>query len=355
MASFTLPAAVAKSFVNGTAVPETAVQVRKVIYGHEPLRASDMDLVFEVARKAGPNPCREWTQLFSEAVTDYLVRQAGPNGYISNGKASWLMAQFQKGGGICTKAEFAMLIDVMTSASGVPPALSAFALDEIKTAILNGRRGAFTDEDHPKGIVTKPDVEALRAVLFAATPGSACHITQEEAEVLFDIADATADGNADASFDDLFARAIANYLMAISLHAQSASEELHREKWLDEREKLPGFFARIMGKASEMSFLDTLKSPLELADEDMAKRNADDERERAESEMVTDAEAQWVLAHLTRDGKLSSAEKHLLTWLSAEGHALPASLKALVDQTNTPAANRPTETARPFGHRHAKA
>jgi len=355
MASFTLPAAVAKSFVDGAVVPETAVQVRKVIYGHEKLRPADMDLVFEVARKAGPNPCREWTQLFSEAVTDYLVRQAGPNGYISNGKASWLMKQFQQGGGICTRAEFAMLIDVMTSASGVPPALSAFALDEIKTAILKGRRGAFTDEDHPKGVITKADVEALRAVLFAATPGSACHVTQEEAEVLFDIADATAGGKVDSSFDDLFARAIGNYLMAMSLHGGSAEQELHREKWLDEREKLPGFFARMMSKVSEIGFRDTLKSPLELAEEDMAKRNAEDERERAESEMVTDVESQWVLAHLTRDGKLSSAEKHLLDWLSAEGHALPTSLKALVDQSNAPAPNAPAETPKPFGHRHAKA
>jgi hypothetical protein len=308
MARSDLPAAVADSLVKGMVVPETAAQVRKTIYGHGPLTAADMDLVFAVARNAGANPCTEWTQLFSEAVTDYVVHESDPENYISNDKVRWLMQQLQKGGGISTKAEFAMLLDVMNTALDVPPSLSAFALNEIETAIVKGRRDAFTDEDHPADVVTKPDVEALRAVLFAATSGSTCQITQEEAEALFDIAHATAKGKVDPSFDDLFARAIGNYLMATCLHAPSAAEALHREKWLDEREKLPGFFSRLIGRHSEIGFFDMLKTPLELADDDMGKLEAADERESAETEKITDGEADWVMAHLTRGGKLTSPE-----------------------------------------------
>jgi hypothetical protein len=335
MASSNLPAAIADSFVKGMVVPETAVQVRRAIYNHGTLRPDDMDLVFKVARKAGPNACTEWTQLFSEAVADYVVHQNDAGSCIPEQKANWLIAALQEGGGISTKAEFAMLIDVMNSALGVPASLSAFGLSEIKTAILKGRRGAFTDEDHPAGVVTKPDVEALRAILFAATSGSACHITQEEAEALFDIAHATAKGKVDPSFEDLFARAVGNYLMAISMHVPSESEELHREKWLDEREKLPGFFSRIIGNKSTMGFFDMLKTPLELADEGMAKLDAEDDRERAKSEKITDQEADWVAAHLTRDGKLTSAETRLLKWLGDEASSLPPKLKSMVEKANS--------------------
>jgi len=127
-----------------------------------------------------------------------------------------------------------MLIDVMTHALGVPLSLSAFALREIKTAIVNGRRGAVSDQSHPAGVMTKADVESLWSVLYAATTGTAGHVSQEEAEVLFEIAHATARTQTDPSFDDLFARAIGNYLMATSLRVPGAADTLHFEKWLDE-------------------------------------------------------------------------------------------------------------------------
>jgi hypothetical protein len=313
----------------------SALEVRRAIYSHEPLNPGDMDLVFSGIRKAGKSPDPEWTSLFSEALTDFVVHQNDPPDYVSGEKSDWLMNKLREGGGISSKAEFAMVIDVMNHALGVPPKLSAFALREIATAITKGRRTAFTDEDHPAGVATKPDADALRAVLYAATTGSVCHVTREEAEVLFEIANATVDGKVDPAFEDLFARAIGNYLMAISLHAPGMADALHREKWLDEREALPGFFSRIFGNHAKMGFSDMLKTPLQAAEAGMAKLNAEDERARAASEEITEPEADWVVEQLLRDGKISSAETKLLQWLANEAHALPPKLKALLDKTNS--------------------
>jgi hypothetical protein len=328
----------------------SALAIRKAIYSHEPLNASDMDILFAGIRQAGKSPGPEWTSLFSEALTDYVVHLNDPPDYISTEKAQWLMQQLTKLGGISTKAEFAMFIDVMNRALGVPPALSAFGLREIATAIRKGRRTSYTDEDHPAGVVTKCDADALRAVLYACTNGDTSHVSREEAEALFEIAHA-ANGHTDPSFDELFARAIGNYLMAVALHTPSEAEELHREKWLDERESLTGFFSRMFSKSNMKSF-DMLKSPLELADEDMGKLVAADEAARGQSETITDEEAAWVTAHLTREGELTSAETRLLTWLAAETHALPAPLKALVENTKATAAGEVPSTAH-FGKRHA--
>ena len=124
----------------------------------------------------------------------------------------------------------------MNSALGVPPSLSAFVLGEIEAAIVSGRRNAIGGGDHAAGTMTKADVEALRSALYAATTGTAGHVTREEAEALFDIAHATADGTCDPAFDELFARAIGNYLMAICWHAPSSEQALHRQRWLDTRE-----------------------------------------------------------------------------------------------------------------------
>ena len=230
----------------------TALQVRTAIYSHDRLTRSDMDLVFDVAQKAGREPCPEWTGLFCEALTDYVVHQNVPQDYIPQDKADWLIAKLKQSGGISSKTEFEMLIDVMTHALGVPASLSTFALSEVATAIIKGRRAAIAGEDHSAGVVTKTDVEALRAILYAEKGGSTGHVTKDEAEVLFQIAHTAS--RVDPSFDELFARAVANYLMGINVHVPDAAEALHFEKWLGEKESLPGFWSRMLHQSPSSGF-----------------------------------------------------------------------------------------------------
>lgn len=335
MANPDVPAALIASRADEGVGPETALQVRRAIYSHDQLTPSDMELVFSVARRAGRQPCAEWTALFCEALADYMVHQNDPADYIPQDKADWLAATLAKNGGICTKTEFAMLIDVMTHALGVPTSLSTFALSEIKTAIIQGRRDAITGEDHPAGVVTKADVEALRAVLYAAKTGTPGHVTREEADVLFDIAHATA--QADPSFDDLFARAIGNYLMAINLHVPDAAEALHFEKWLDQKEDLLGFASRMFHRAPAGNSFNLLQSPAQAVEADMAQQDADDEALLDAKKDITDSEAAWLIAHLTHDGELSSAEKRLLQFLAAQARSIAPPLRALLDKANMPA------------------
>ena len=320
--------------------PETALQVRRAIYSHDRLTPSDMELVFRTAREAGRQPCPEWTAVFCDALTDYVVHQNDPPDYIPQDKADWLTATLARNG-VCSKSEFEMLIDVMTHALGVPTSLSAFALSEIKTAIISGRRDAIGGEDHPPGVVTRADVETLRAVLYAAKTGSAGHVMRDEAELLFEIAHAAS--QADPAFDELFARAVGNYLMAINLHAPDAAEALHLEKWLDEKESLGGFLSRMIHRSTTGSSFNVFQSPAEAYEADMARQDANDRILRDESEKITDSEATWVIAHLTRDGELSSAEKRLLQFLQAEALSIAPALRAVIDKANlaTASSQRP--------------
>jgi hypothetical protein len=291
----------------------TVLQVRKAIYGHDRLTPADMDLVLEVARRPGSDSCREWTDLFSEALTDYLVHQNVPQGYIPQDKADWLIGTLTKRG-VASTEEFAMLIDVMTHALGVPPALSSFALREIQNAIASGRRTFIGDEDNRPGVVTKADAEALRAVLYAATTGTVAHVSKEEAEVLFDIADAAS--QTDPAFDDLFARAVGNHLMATSMRAPGAAEALRFETWLDEQETLPGFLSRMLQRRP--------------GEAEIVAREAADQVRREDSERITKSEADWVIARLNRDGELSSAEQRLLQFLGAEAPSVAPALEPLI-------------------------
>ena len=161
-----------------------------------------------------------------------------------------------------------MLIDLMTSALSVPPSLSAFALKEIKNAIINGRRESAAKITPP---ASSPRLMSKRCARCSmrrqrVPPG---HVTQDEAEVLFEIAHATARGQIDPAFDELFARAVGNYLMAINMHVADAAEELHREKWLDEEDSLSGFLSRTLSHAPGASVFDLLKSPSQIFEADV--------------------------------------------------------------------------------------
>jgi hypothetical protein len=308
-----------------------ALEIRRTVYSHAPLTPADMDLVFRTQRSSSGPDSTEWTQLFSEAMTDFVVHQNDPADYIPQAKADWLAAKLTGSGGIATASEFALLIDVMKSALEVPPSLSAFALGEIETAIVSGRRTAIGGGDHAAGTVTKADVEALRSVLYAAKTGSVGHVTREEAEALFDIAHATASGACDPAFGELFARAIGNYLTAICWHEPGREQELHREQWLDARETLLQFLMHRPARGQEESVRALMQSPLDQADADLAAEERQDDAARAERAKITDDEADWVIAHLTREGQLSAAETRLLEWLGAEAASMPPRLRAVID------------------------
>ena len=122
--------------------------------------------------------------------------------------------------------------------------------------------------------------------------------------------------------------------MGISVHIPDDAEALHFEKWLDEKESLPGFWSRMLHQSPSSGSFDVFKSPSEAYEADMANLDAEDAALRAEAEKITASEAAWVIAHLTRSGDLTSAEKRLLQFLGAEAASIPPVLRTLVDQAN---------------------
>lgn len=312
-----------------------ALEIRRTIYSHDSLTPADMDLVFRTQRSSAGPVSPEWTALLAEATTDYVVHQNDPADYIPQAKADWLAAKLSETGGIATAAEFALLMDVMRNALDVPPSLSAFALREIENAIISGRRTAIGGEDHAACTVTAADVEALRSVLYAAKTASVGHVSREEAEALFDIAHGTASGTCDPAFDELFARAVGNYLTAICWHEPDREQALHREHWLDAHETLFQFLMHRPAPGQGENVRTLMQSPLDQAEADMGAELRQADAARAEKSKITDDEADWVIAHLTREGALSAAETRLLQWLGAETTSMPPKLRAIIDTANS--------------------
>ena len=308
-----------------------AAALRRSIYDKGSANRTDLAGLIALGNQAGDDPA--FIALVADVARDAMALDVDPRGYVSEDDADWLTARLGDGGGLNCRAEFEALKAVIGHAASVPPSLVAFAVREIEQAILTGRRGPFGGVEHEPGVVTAEDVDALRLFCFAPTAGAACHVDRATAEALFDIAHATATAANDPAFANLFARAVGNYLLGgVFVEAPSRAAELEHERQMDRRESFGSFLSGLAGGLLSPSAADGRKSVDQLAEERYFEEN-EDARARLEAASGVDAgEAGWILAHLTRGGDLTAAEKRLLAFLRDESTSTPPEIVALFDR-----------------------
>ncbi|WP_349367608.1 hypothetical protein [Salinarimonas sp.] len=301
--------------------PEGVRALRRRFYGDDDAISLDEgETLFALARAVGERGCREWSDFFCEAIADLLVNQIIPRGYLSEAQAAWLIARLE--GRPALSSEFAALIKVMELSRSVPDRLAAFALGLVRDVVLTGEGEAITGARHEPGRVTRADVDALRRVLFVASSEGFGHVTRAEADVLFDIADATAGAENDPSFADLFARAVGNHLLAgPGRHAPSRMQTLRRETWLDQRRSLGSGIAASFKSMAAQAF-------------GLAPRDPDPQPETLDvvaltPDRVDDEELAWLIGRIEARPGFSAAEQALLAFLVRECENLSPRLKAL--------------------------
>jgi hypothetical protein len=308
-----------------------ALALRRAIYGKGDATRADFENLLARGRQAGAGP--EFATLIAEVATDVLVRQVDPAGYVTEADAAWLVARLSEGGGLACRAEFETLKAIFGHAVSVPPVLTAFAVREVEKAILTGRRDAMGGVDHEPGVVTREDVEALRAMAFAPTQGSSLHVDKATAEALFDIAHATATAANDPEFAEFFARAVGNYLIGVAFSGTpDRADVLRHEAELEKGSGFGGFFAAMARGPSRAEVGDALESTEAEEEDAYLRENLETERRLREAENVGADQAKWIIAHLTRGGPLTEAEKRLLRFLADEAASTPPELAALLDR-----------------------
>ena len=320
-----LPAAVAAAVAAGL-TEEGVRTVRHAVYEDGTVSLADADMLFAVHAAVGDGGCPQWPELFVEAMADILVDQVEPYGYVSQANADWLMGRMRDDGRVLRATEFAALVAVIEKARSVPDTLNAFALGLVHDAIVSGN--GLLSPAGVAGTVTAADTEALRKILHAAASEGFGFITRAEAEALFSIADASAGRDNHPGFDDLFARAVGNHLIAAGgRHPPTVNEALHRERWLDQRQStsqgVGRFFARTLSAVISGDAFTACTGGW------VADRAADGFMQNA-VQAISEGEARWVVERITRDGTVSSAETRLLAFIRDDGAPVPAVMRPLL-------------------------
>lgn len=305
-------------------------ELRRSIYTDGVAEAGEVERLFaidEAAEERDPS----WTELFVEAVTDYLVGQVEPRGYIDDANADWLMDRIASDGLVKTETELELLVKVLERAKSSPERLVAFALNQVKTAVVDGEGPLACGRDLVPGRIGRAEVDLIRRIIYAFGGDGNVAITHSEAEILFDINDHTAEAENDLEWSDLFIKAVANFMMASSGYAvPSRQEALRREAWLDSPSGGVGAFFSSIAAGGLRGVLQAYRQP--STEETWAERNARKADAIATAETVTAQEAEWLAQRIGRDGVLHANEKALLRFIHDEAPSVHPSLKSLIDK-----------------------
>lgn len=299
----------------GVVTSDDLAQFRRVFYEDGVVSSVEADTLFKLAN------CKYdgtgWADFVVEAITDYIVFQAHPQGYVTSENGHWLLDRIGGDGGVTTKLELDLAVNVIDKARWAPVSLATFALDQIKRAVISGTGPSRSNV--PAGTISPSEVDLLRRILYAFGGDGHVAITRAEADVLFDIDEAVASSEPNPAWTDLFVKAVANVIMATSGYAVPSREQaLRQEALLDAPEQMTSVYTFLLTMVrSNLSMIKDAYS--DQTSEERALARLEHQRiEIITNESINEVEASWLAGRLGRDGRLSPSETALVGYLRAE-------------------------------------
>lgn len=311
---------------------EDVARLRRKYFEDGTVSTREADEVFRLD-EACEDKHADWGALYVDALTDYFVFQSTPRGYISQDQARELIHRITRNNRIESTTELELLANVVHWAEYCPAELAEFVLFAVRESVLDPDEAAYGRGRRPR-LIDPVDVELIKRAIYAPATGGGITVTRLEAEVIFDLNDATARSENHPAWQDLFVYAIANHLMFPRPAPAPEPREsvLRREQWLRER-RGTGRLLLETGKAAArldldfQGFRDALKGPVRALDADQEARDA---RIAYERETIDEEEARWLIGRIKRDGVLNDNERALLAFIRKHSPNIHPSLEPLL-------------------------
>ena len=308
-----------------------ARRMRAAAYADGRISRAEAERIVAV-NKAASRRCRQWTDFFVEAVTDHIVHQERPAGFISEQNADWLIATISRDGVVGTLSELELLVTALEKAKSSPDRLVAFALKQVAIAVIEGKGPLAGVPGHLPNVVEKAEVDLLRRILHAFGGSGNIAITRGEAELLLIINDCCVEEMNHPSWNDLFVKAMTNFVMCSSgYEAPTRSEALRRDDFFDRADAdLGAFFARMVSGGIS-GILEAYSSPAGIETEWEA-RNLSREAATRRGTAIDHEEAEWLVGRMATDRLLRDNERAFLGFIRKSSPSIHPALKPLMDK-----------------------
>lgn len=300
-------------------IKDTDVQVlRRSFYEDGIVSLEEADLLFRLNDGCSDKHA-SWADFFVEAIADFVIFQERPQGYLTAANAQWLIDRVSSDGKVESKSELELLVTVLEKARWAPVSLVKFALEQVREAVISGEGPLRNGQALDPGTVTDGEVDLIRRMLYGFGGYGNVAITRDEADILFDIDEAVAAATPNPAWTDLFVKAVANVIMAVSGYAVPTREEaLRQDASLHQPDQQTSVLAFLLSMVR--TNLDSVKDAyLDQTAEERALARLEHQRiEIITNEEITESEASWLVNRLARDGRLSPSETALVAYLKQE-------------------------------------
>jgi len=268
-----------------------------------------------------PDADSDWPDFYVEALTDFFVWRQEPAGSLSEEDGRFLVAQAVHDGRLTAATECRLLMAIFHYARNVPEPVVALALAAVKETVLGGGHVRFGPERQRPGMVDEADVALLRKAIFAVGGDGGFAVSRREADLLFELHEATRGRRNAAEWPGLFAGAIGHHLMYPDgpPRAADAAALAARERWLESRRGPFGFLTAAARALFDGRAARPAEAPLPAA-------------EPYDAGVVNEAEARWLVGKLPAERPLDAVELALLAHLKATASHLHPSLAPLLAQ-----------------------
>ncbi len=289
-----------------------------------------------------------WYPCLVEAITDFIVLQEKPEGYMVRDKAAWLTGQIEQHGQASGHVGLALLASVLNRARWSPPSLAVFGLETIKTAVVTGNGPLRVGRPVEPGAIAQAEIEAIIRLLIAFGGKSGIPVTRAEADVLIDINKALLPGNSSPAWTELYVKAVGNAVLSgIGMVVGERTTALEAEAWLldGKDEDHSQSVARLLRPAANLpsrltrSFAGRMIAGgagsiwaacrTQSSEERALMRLERQRREIITCEHIEDASEAWLIERLGTNGHLDDNEIALIAFLQREAAQLPPALSAL--------------------------
>lgn len=306
----------------GVVCAEDVLALRREVFGEITVTPAEVDALFRIdegTEKRVP----EWRAFFLEAMTDWLVRQQEPSGYITQEQADWLIARIGTDGRVRDGTELELVVRALELADEAPASLSAFGLSLATRAVVEN-----------DGVISADEVQRMRRLVFALSGPGRMAVTREEAGALFDLNDATRGRDNDPSWTDFFKRAVANAVTAAAGWAPPGRDEaMRRQAWLQAPEGDPGGLLGDAAAAAGGLTFGSIRDALFGRDDAHLEARLERQAEAsAQAAPVDREEARWLLDRIGRDGEFDVNERALIAFLKEIAPTTDPALRPLIDR-----------------------
>src|SRR5688500_1007120 len=104
----------------GAVSAHDVLALRRAVFSDDGVAPDEAEMLFDLD-EADLERAPEWKEFFVEAITDIVVRQQRPAGYVLAEQAAWLIKLIDRDARTRTDSELELLVRILEAAQAAPP------------------------------------------------------------------------------------------------------------------------------------------------------------------------------------------------------------------------------------------